>query len=402
MWLNTVFAAKEDENEMIDVDASEGPSDDSVVAAPVVAGSASGAGTSNSNAAPATTTPSFRDTLKKIRFLLMTPRQFADNVPKTNLLTQAECFAILMSISSSDAHPMPEGFSTSNESRSLTHTPLHSNPNALNYYHGHDNSQDGHPMFPLPSASAAAAAASASTVYIPIPNSNMQQTFHVRTRNSTNKFREQVVVPPLGRDLMHDITETRRFYCIRPIREQIDYFNTSVSDCALTFTVDRNICITGIQVSTQVLGEQSMQAGNLPERYSELLYAHLLDSYGTRLTYTHVSNYGALVISNCVVGDFCTFFFLVFHFQITSNVRFDSLLEISFDHPVQIHRDRFYKIGVAFNKVGWYPMCTCVPTVTCEGVCFDFRVDGPNGESLRDGLIRSVVFTYPPRGCERD
>lgn len=270
---------------------------------------------------------------------------------------------------------MPDGFSTSNESRSIAHTPLHSNPNALNYYH--ENSQDGHPMFPLPSASSSAAAATANSthVYMPIANPNMQ-TFHVRTRNSErNKFREQMVVPPLGRDMIHDVTETRRFYCIRPIREQIDYFNTSVSDCALTFTVDRNICITGIQVSTQVLGEQSFQSGNIPERYSELLYAHLLDSYGTRLTYTHC----------------------------TSNVRFDSLLEISFDHPVQIHRDRFYKIGVAFNKVGWYPMCTCVPTVTCEGVCFDFRIDGPNGESLRDGLIRSIVFTYPPRGVsERD
>lgn len=42
-------------------------------------------------------------------------------------------------------------------------------------------------------------------------------------------------------------------------------------------------------------------------------------------------------------------------------------------------------------------MATCVPTVTCENVCFDFRVDGPNGESLRDGLIRAIVFTYPPR-----
>lgn len=325
---------------MIDVDANEdGPSDPQVV-----------------------TTPTFREALKKVRFLLMTPKQFAENVPRTNLLTTAESFAILMNISSSDVNPMPEGFSTSTEFRSIPQPPQHHNSNALNYYH--ENSSDGHPLFPLPSSSS-------THVYMPMPNSNMNN-FHVRTRNSANKFREQQA-QPLGRDMVIDVTETRRFYCVRPIREQIDYFNTSVSDCALTFTVDRSICITGIQVSTQVLGEQSMQSGNLPERYSELLYAHLLDSYGTRLTYTHC----------------------------TSNVRFDSLLEISFDHPVQIHRDRFYKIGVAFNKVGWYPMCTCVPTVTCEGVCFDFRVDGPNGESLRDGLIRSIVFTYPPRG-ERD
>lgn len=292
----------------------------------------------------------------------MTPKQFAENVPRTNLLSTTESFAILMNISSNDIHPMPDGFSTSNECRSISQTSLHNNSNALNYYH--ENSSDGHPLFPLPSSS------SAHAVYMPIANANLNN-FHVRTRNSANKFREP---PATNRDMVIDVTETRRFYCVRPIREQIDYFNTSVSDCSLTFTVDRNICITGIQISTQVLGEQSMQSnGNLPERYSELLYAHLLDSYGTRLTYTHC----------------------------TSNVRFDSLLEISFDHPVQINRDRFYKVGVAFNKVGWYPMCTCLPTVTCEGVCFDFRVDGPNGESLRDGLIRSIVWTYAPRG-ERD
>lgn len=290
---------------MIDVDATEGPSDPQP-----------------------NNTPTFRDALKKVRFLLMTPKQFAENVPRTNLLSTAESFAILMNISSSDIHPMPEGFSTSTECRSISQTPVHHNSNALNYYH--ENSSDGHPLFPLPSSS--------THVYMPIANANLNN-FHVRTRNPTSKFREQQA--PMGRDMVIDVTETRRFYCVRPIREQIDYFNTSVSDCALTFTVDRSICITGIQVSTQVLGEQSMQSGNLPERYSELLYAHLLDSYGTRLTYTHC----------------------------TSNVRFDSLLEISFDHPVQIHRDRFYKIGVAFNKVGWYPMCTCVSSINFTIYC---------------------------------
>lgn len=271
---------------MIDVDANEDPS-----------------------VPQANASPTFRDSLSKIRFLLMTPKQFAENVPRTNLLSTSESFAILMNISSNDIHPMPDGFSTSTECRSISQASQHTNSNALNFYH--ENSSDGHPLFPLPSSSS-------HTVYMPMPNN-----FHVRTRNPANKFREQQA-PTLSRDMIIDVTETRRFYCVRPIREQIDYFNTSVSDCSLTFTVDRNICITGIQVSTQVLGEQSMQSnGNLPERYSELLYSHLLDSYGTRLTYTHC----------------------------TSNVRFDSLLEISFDHPVQIHRDRFYKIGVAFNKV---------------------------------------------------
>lgn len=114
---------------------------------------------------------------------------------------------------------------------------------------------------------------------------------------------------------------------------------------------------------TQVLGEQVMHAGNIPDRYSELLYAHLLDSQGSRLTYTHSS----------------------------SRVRFDSLLEISFDRPIYIIRNKIYKIGVAFNKMGWYPMCSCVPILTYENVCFTFNV-GPPNESIRDGLIRAIVF----------
>lgn len=204
---------------MIDVDASEeGPSNPQVQA----------------NAGP-----TFRDALKKIRFLLMTPKQFAENVPRTNLLSTTESFAILMNIASSskDIHPMPSGFSTSSECRSMSQTPPHTNSNALNYYH--ENSSDGHSLFPLPSSS--------SHVYMPVANASLNN-FHVRTRtNPSNKFREQQA-QPMARDMIIDVTETRRFYCVRPIREQIDYFNTSVSDCALTFTVDRNICITGIQV----------------------------------------------------------------------------------------------------------------------------------------------------------
>lgn len=333
---------------MIDVDAGEGTS------------------SQQPNETARSESPTFRDALKKIRFLLLTPKQFAENVPRTNLLSTAESFAILMNISSNHIHPMPDGFSSSRKPRSISQTPPppQSNANVVNYYN--ENSNDGHTMFPI-----AAPPSHMGLTYFSQNPTNLS-TFHVRSRNPTSRFRGHQQQPS-GREVMMDVTETRRFYCVRPIREQIDYFNTSVSDCALTFTVDRPICITGIQVSTQVLGEQNMQSGNIPERYSELLYAHLLDSYGTRMTYTH-----------------CTY-----------NVRFDSLLEISFDHPVQIHRDRPYKIGVAFNKVGWYPMCTCAPTAQCEGVTFDFRIDGPNGESLRDGLIRSIVFYHLPR-AERD
>lgn len=184
----------------------------------------------------------------------------------------------------------------------------------------------------------------------------------------------------------NDTVETRKHYCVRTIRQQTDCLNTSVLDCSVTFIVDRSICITGVQVPTQVFGETNIQhhGGMINDRYSELLYAHLLDAHGSRLTYTHC----------------------------TQRVRFDSLMEISFDRPVYIRRHRYfildfltrfflklifnfrmYKIGVVFNKVGWYPMCTCVPSVTCDNVTFNYNV-GSTSESIRDGLIRAIVFTY--------
>lgn len=271
--------------------------------------------------------PSFRDAVKKIRFLTLTPKQFAENVARSNILSQTEAFAILMNISSPthDIYPMPAGFSTSTKSRAYIETTM------------------------------------ASVQPPPPPAQRVQPFLGFREEDCVNVEREQMLGILIREPTPRNLMETRKFFCLRTIRQQIDYFNTSVSDCSLMFSVDRSICITGIQVPTQVLGEQTMHSPMLPERYSELLYAHLLDSQGSRLTYTHC----------------------------TSRVRYDSLLEISFDRPVFIQRNKQYKIGVAFNKLGWYPMCTCVPSMTCEGVYFNFN----GNESVRDGLIRSIVFT---------
>ena len=97
--------------------------------------------------------------------------------------------------------------------------------------------------------------------------------------------------------------------------------NTSILDCSVTFTVDRDICIHGIEVPSQVtevpanielpmLQNLAAQANNQAANaaiagpagaggqpannnqansteYNELLYAHLLDADGNRLTYTH-------------------------------------------------------------------------------------------------------------------
>lgn len=109
-----------------------------------------------------------------------------------------------------------------------------------------------------------------------------------------------------------------------------------------------------------------MNSAGFSERYTEILYAHIQDVQGSRLSYTHC----------------------------TSRVRYDSLLEISFDRPVCIYRNQIYKVFVVFNKIGWYPMYTSVPDVICNRVKFRFNVGDPS-ESVRDGLIRAIVFSTP-------
>lgn len=52
-----------------------------------------------------------------------------------------------------------------------------------------------------------------------------------------------------------------------------------------------------------------------------------------------------------------------------------------------------YKVGIVFNKVGWYPMGTCAQQVAAESVFFNFCI-GQSSDSVRDGLIRSIIFTY--------
>ena len=94
----------------------------------------------------------------------------------------------------------------------------------------------------------------------------------------------------------------------RAMMQEPHCLNTSILDCSVTFTVDKDICIHGIEVPSQVteanenlelpmLQNLAVQAGNQPNNnnnaagasteYNELLYAHLLDADGNRLTYTH-------------------------------------------------------------------------------------------------------------------
>ena len=51
-----------------------------------------------------------------------------------------------------------------------------------------------------------------------------------------------------------------------------------------------------------------------------------------------------------------------------------------------------YRIGMVLNKVGWYPMGVCTRRVNSEECFFTFCVGQPS-DTLRDGLIRSIIFS---------
>lgn len=69
--------------------------------------------------------PTMRDALMKIRFLTLTPQQFAEGPATSNLLSQSEKFSILMNISSPSTEvAMPAGFSTSTVPRQRKNSSL--------------------------------------------------------------------------------------------------------------------------------------------------------------------------------------------------------------------------------------------------------------------------------------
>lgn len=47
----------------------------------------------------------------------------------------------------------------------------------------------------------------------------------------------------------HAGPEFNKIYCQRAIIQHTDCLNTSVLDCSVTFMVDKNICLLGVQVT---------------------------------------------------------------------------------------------------------------------------------------------------------
>ena len=180
--------------------------------------------------------------VKKIRFLTMTPQQFAEGPARSKLLQQHEALAILIKISSPSINdcPMPEGFCSSRCSRNYFDQRGQRDfagfgAVAPNHFLGAGNLCNFAPMD-----------ASMDHVQQQILISN--RNCNLAANNAGPKPREGASLSLVAGVGDSDVAtnDTRRSYCVRTVNPQFDYRNTSVTDCGLTFQVDTNIWITGM------------------------------------------------------------------------------------------------------------------------------------------------------------
>lgn len=291
-----------------------------------------------------------RDAVKKIRFLTLTPQQFAEGPARTNLLSQSEAFAILMNISTPNSvYPMPEGFSLNKNSRVPFDSRSPSPPSRTDA--------------PLSSRQAIAVSV---PQHAPVPSQNQNNRPQTPNQpislNSPDIQYHQPESPNFNYfQVLRDqrMAEERRIYsCIRTIQHIREVQNRSVLDCSFTFSVDRNVSILGLQMYTQI------KPSSIADRYSEIIYAHLLDSHGSRLTYTHSNQ----------------------------RVPYDSVNDILFDRPMFIQSNKVYKIGVVFNKIGFYQEHEVQGLVRSSNITFTFSTGNPN-DTCREGLIRGIIYS---------
>ncbi|KYN34644.1 BTB/POZ domain-containing protein 2 [Trachymyrmex septentrionalis] len=302
--------------------------------------------------------------LLKIRFLSLTPQEFAEGPGLSPLLTKDEAFAILMNIlcTGNKTMPMPEGFCMNSNSRTTKPVKTHSNLGHSMGVFPVINMMTSRHIFPpygnlnIPVRSGFLNDGESSS-------STMRNTSPILVDASINKDSGNL---PNTSSTGVVVREGPKYYCLRSVVQQTDCLNTNVLDCSVTFSVDKNICVVGVQVPTQIAAASNFtHAIDADSSYTEILYAHLLDCDGTRLTYTHF----------------------------TTKANFGTLVEITFNRPVYIQKHKVYRVGVVFNKAGWYPVGVCAQNMSCDSVFFSFGV-GNTAHAVRDGLIRSIVFTY--------
>ncbi|XP_071634206.1 BTB/POZ domain-containing protein 2 isoform X3 [Temnothorax longispinosus] len=312
--------------------------------------------------------------LLKIRFLSLTPQEFAEGPGMSPLVTKDEALAILMNIlCTGNKTPMPEGFCTNSNSRAkLVKQPhpavfgstntgkTHTLPGYRDTYREMMTSR--HIFAPYGNLNTCISVRSGFLNDGEPSSSTMRNTSPILVDASINK--DSGNLPNTSSTVV--VREGPKYYCLRSVVQQTDCLNTNVLDCSITFSVDKNICVVGVQVPTQIAAASNFtHAIDADTSYTEILYAHLLDCDGTRLTYTHF----------------------------TTKANFGTLVEITFNRPVYIQKHKVYRVGVVFNKAGWYPVGVCAQNMSCDSVFFSFGV-GNTAHAIRDGLIRSIVFTY--------
>ncbi|KAL4720855.1 hypothetical protein ACJJTC_016724 [Scirpophaga incertulas] len=231
---------------------------------------------------------SIRSAIEKIRFLTLTAQQFALGPARSSLLSQSDAFAVLMNILSSHADvPMPHGFSTSRVPRKQL-------------FGGGTSSL---PTFTVDTPSPVTEPAPAPPPGCPFSHPRLPRN-EGGHQAAVCPFAGPGPGPGCGRG---ELADCAKVYCQRFVLQHSDCFNASVIDSSVNFMVDKNICVLGVQVPTQSSPEEGGSGA-----YSELLYAHLLDADGARLTYTHY----------------------------TGRVPHRHLLDIMFNRPVYIQRNK--------------------------------------------------------------
>ncbi|XP_043287448.1 BTB/POZ domain-containing protein 6-B-like isoform X2 [Venturia canescens] len=244
------------------------------------------------------------DLITKIRFLTLTPAQFADGPGKGEILTNDEILALIMKISSSRSiRPIPEGFSEDKNHRARV-------------------------------------------------NGAVQPTLVIPKREmSPNR--------DLPRAAKRSAMEP--YYCCRNFVSEFDYLNVDYFQCSLSFRVDTKLKIRGFTLSSL----KSRRDGEPIGYQQKTSFAYLNDSKGNKLT------------QRCFVFD----------------VRRQCPINVAFEECIEIERNEDYTIGVVFNQLGTYSAIKgCAPRVTSHQVKFTFMV-GPNGQNVRNGLIRGIFFS---------
>lgn len=134
--------------------------------------------------------------------------------------------------------------------------------------------------------------------------------------------------------------------------------NKGIIESAVTFTVNKNIRILGIQVSSQVINSGRITETDVGKSYSELVIVSLAGSSKNLLAYVHFE----------------------------ADVKFNSVVDIKFEHSVEVKQQEEHTLRVWFHRPGCYPKSTLDSNVKIGDVVFKF-------DKAETDVVRAISFT---------